>query len=115
MAQEPLGTDEDFPEEALSSNVKSVLFLVLKFHLPVHVEACNLQFSFNLTKGIGRTDGEVPERGWANINPAALPVVATFIYHIRPFPSINYTSTLVVTHQPKKRFCHCAGIDLAYQ
>ena len=59
------------PEEALSNSVKSVLFLVLKFHLPAHVEACNLQFSFNLTKGVGRTDGEAPERGWANINPAA--------------------------------------------
>jgi hypothetical protein len=35
------------------------------------VEECNLAFSFNLTKGIGRTDGEAPERGWANINPAA--------------------------------------------
>ena len=22
-------------------------------------------------KGVGRTDGEAPERGWANINPAA--------------------------------------------
>jgi hypothetical protein len=61
-----------FPaEEALSNSVSSVLFLVPKFHLPAHVEACNLQFSFNLTKGVGRTDGEAPERGWANINPAA--------------------------------------------
>ncbi|KAH7905401.1 hypothetical protein BJ138DRAFT_1138292 [Hygrophoropsis aurantiaca] len=29
------------------------------------------RFSFNLTKGMGRTDGEAVERGWANINPAA--------------------------------------------
>jgi len=59
------------PEEALSPNVKSLLFLVPKFYLPAHVEACNLQFSFNPTKGVGRTDDEAPERGWANINPAA--------------------------------------------
>ena len=59
------------PEEALSNSIKLVLFLVPKFHLPTHVEACNLQFSFNLTKGVGRTDGEAPERGWANINPVA--------------------------------------------
>jgi len=26
-------------------------------------------FSFNLTCGVGRTDGEAPERGWSNINP----------------------------------------------
>ena len=59
------------PEEALSNNVKLVLFLIPKFHLPEHIEACNLQYLFNLTKGIGRTDGEAPEWGWANINPAA--------------------------------------------
>ena len=59
------------PDEVLSKNVKHVQFLIPKFHLPAHVEACNLEFSFNLTKGIGRTDGKVPERGWANINPAA--------------------------------------------
>lgn len=59
------------PEDALSNSVKHVRFLVPKFHLPAHVEACNLGFSFNLTKGIGRTDGEAPERGWANIKPAA--------------------------------------------
>ena len=47
------------PEEALSNSVRFVLFLVLKFHLslPVHVEACNLQFSFNLMKGVRRMDG----------------------------------------------------------
>jgi len=38
--------------------------LVPKFHLPAYVEECNLQFSFNLTKGVGRTDSEAPERGW---------------------------------------------------
>ena len=59
------------PEEALSSSVKSALFLVPKFHLLAHVEACNLLFSFNLMKGVGRTNSKAPERGWANINPAA--------------------------------------------
>ncbi|KAF8074788.1 hypothetical protein FPV67DRAFT_1665551 [Lyophyllum atratum] len=46
-------------------------FLVPKFHLPAHVKECNILFSFNLVKGVGRTDGDVPERGWANINPIA--------------------------------------------
>lgn len=59
------------PDEALLNNIKHVHFLVPKFHLPVHVKACNLGFSFNLMKGIDRTDGEAPERGWANINLAA--------------------------------------------
>ncbi|KAJ7495442.1 hypothetical protein FB451DRAFT_1077072 [Mycena latifolia] len=48
-----------------------VTFLVPKFHLPAHIEACNLRFSFNLTRDVGQTDGEAPERGWANANPLA--------------------------------------------
>ncbi|KAJ7276586.1 hypothetical protein C8J57DRAFT_1061539, partial [Mycena rebaudengoi] len=50
---------------------KFVSFLVPKFHLPAHIEACNLHFSFNLTRDVGQTDGEAPERGWANAGPLA--------------------------------------------
>lgn len=50
---------------------KFMTFLVPKFHLPAHIEACNLKFSFNLTRDVGRTDGEAPERGWADANPLA--------------------------------------------
>ncbi|KAG1843773.1 hypothetical protein DFJ58DRAFT_717719 [Suillus subalutaceus] len=50
---------------------KNVVFLVPKFHLPAHINACQIRFSYNLVKGVGRTDGEAPERGWANINPVA--------------------------------------------
>ncbi|KAJ7017626.1 hypothetical protein C8F04DRAFT_1279060 [Mycena alexandri] len=50
---------------------KFMPFLVPKFHLPAHIEACNLLFSFNLTPGVGQTEGESPERGWANTNPLA--------------------------------------------
>lgn len=50
---------------------KNVVFLVPKFHLPAHIAACQIGFSYNLVKGVGRTDGEAPERGWANINPVA--------------------------------------------
>ncbi|KAF8069148.1 hypothetical protein FPV67DRAFT_1448949 [Lyophyllum atratum] len=48
-----------------------VKFLVPKFHLPAHVSGCCNRFSFNLTIGVGRTDGEAPERGWAEVNPLA--------------------------------------------
>ncbi|KAJ7716378.1 hypothetical protein B0H16DRAFT_1741305 [Mycena metata] len=48
-----------------------LVFLVPKFHLPAHIEACNIKFSFNLTRHVGQTDGEAPERGWANANPLA--------------------------------------------
>jgi hypothetical protein len=48
-----------------------VIYLVPKFHLPAHIAACRTRFSFNFTKGVGRTDGEAPERGWAEVNPLA--------------------------------------------
>jgi hypothetical protein len=48
-----------------------LVFLVPKFHLPAQIEACNLAFSFNLTPFVGRTDGEAPERGWADANRLA--------------------------------------------
>ncbi|KAJ7280892.1 hypothetical protein C8J57DRAFT_1057508 [Mycena rebaudengoi] len=54
-----------------SADGKFITFLVPKFHLPAHIEACNLLFSFNLTRDVGMTDGEAPERGWANANPLA--------------------------------------------
>jgi hypothetical protein len=47
-------------------DIKMVTFLVPKFHLPAHVEKCEMAFSFNLTR---RTDGEAPEQGWSDINP----------------------------------------------
>ncbi|EIW84336.1 hypothetical protein CONPUDRAFT_120104 [Coniophora puteana RWD-64-598 SS2] len=46
-------------------------FLVPKFHLPAHISSCRTRFSFHYTVGVGMTDGEAPERGWANINPVA--------------------------------------------
>ncbi|KAF8056174.1 hypothetical protein FPV67DRAFT_1432087 [Lyophyllum atratum] len=61
-----------YPHELhLSGSVKYISFLIPKFHLPAHIEDCNILYSFNLVKGVGRTDGEAPERGWANINPIA--------------------------------------------
>ncbi|KAJ6530884.1 hypothetical protein DFH09DRAFT_1250330 [Mycena vulgaris] len=50
---------------------KYCVFLIPKFHLPAHIEACNILFSFHLTRYVGMTDGEAPERGWANLNPLA--------------------------------------------
>jgi hypothetical protein len=50
---------------------KEFIFLVPKFHLPAHVTFCQVTYSHNLIKGVGRTDGEAPECGWANINPVA--------------------------------------------
>lgn len=59
------------PKEALSDSVEHICYLMPKFLLLAHVEACNLRFSFNLTKGIGRTDSEVPEPGWGKHQPSS--------------------------------------------
>ncbi|KAG1832385.1 hypothetical protein EV424DRAFT_1469546 [Suillus variegatus] len=48
-----------------------IQFFVPKFHLPAHIKKCQTMFSFNFTHFVGRTDGEVPERGWSNINLVA--------------------------------------------
>lgn len=50
---------------------KALEFVVPKFHLNAHRLACQISYSLNLLPGVGRTDGEGVERGWANINPAA--------------------------------------------
>ncbi|KAF8171891.1 hypothetical protein BJ912DRAFT_1025110 [Pholiota molesta] len=55
----------------LDKIVKTTMFLVPKFHLPAHIAECNLNFSFNLSKHVGRTDGEAPERGWSRTNQLA--------------------------------------------
>jgi len=46
----------------------TVVFLVPKFHLAAHIASCQILFSFNLTRWVGRTDGEAPERGWSRFN-----------------------------------------------
>ncbi|KAG1898676.1 uncharacterized protein F5891DRAFT_1190447 [Suillus fuscotomentosus] len=61
-----------FPHQYhIKHDQKSITFLIPKFHLPAHVAKCQSNFSFNFIKGVGRTDGEAPERGWADINPIA--------------------------------------------
>ncbi|KAF9017820.1 hypothetical protein BDZ89DRAFT_1140448 [Hymenopellis radicata] len=49
----------------------SITYLIPKFHLPAHIAPCRYLYSFNYTPGVGRTDGEAPERGWAASNGAA--------------------------------------------
>jgi hypothetical protein len=56
------------PDIQFKHGQKHIVFLVSKFHLPAHIEQCNIDFSFNLTPFVGRTDGEALERGWADAN-----------------------------------------------
>ncbi|TEB19287.1 hypothetical protein FA13DRAFT_1802430 [Coprinellus micaceus] len=59
------------PPSIQPKTLAGLTVLIPKFHLPAHIEYCNRTYSFNLTKGVGRTDGEAPERGWARMNAAA--------------------------------------------
>jgi hypothetical protein len=45
-----------------------IRYFVPKFHIGAHIAACQTTFSWNLARFVGRTDGEAPECGWANIN-----------------------------------------------
>lgn len=66
--------------------IKSLTFFIPKFHIKAHISHCQLNYSFNLTKGVGRTDGEAPERGWAAINPIATSTKEMGLGHTgRPF------------------------------
>lgn len=49
----------------------SFQFLVPKFHLNAHIKQCCTRFSYNWAPGVGRTDGEGPERGWSTNNALA--------------------------------------------
>jgi hypothetical protein len=61
----------DYQGVQFKDREKHTVFLVPKFHLPAHIELCNILFSFNLTPRVGRTDGEALERGWASANRLA--------------------------------------------
>ncbi|KAI6040184.1 hypothetical protein EDC04DRAFT_2867759 [Pisolithus marmoratus] len=53
----------------LDLSAKHVSFFVPKFHLPAHIMPCQWKYSFNWTCRVGCTNSEVPECGWAHINP----------------------------------------------
>ena len=63
---------DKYPPNAISSgDIDEIVYLVLKFHLPAHINQCQVDYSFNLVPHVGRTDGEAPECGWAAINSVA--------------------------------------------
>lgn len=87
---------------------KDVVFLVPKFHLPAHVVACQLNFSFNLTPGVGRTDGEAPERGWSISNQLASSTREMGPGNRRDtlddnFGDLNWTKTVGMAHTLARR------------
>jgi hypothetical protein len=64
---------KDHPYLHLPSSI-SLVFLVPKFHLPVHTKNCWSLFSHNYRQSVGRTDGEGIERVWSWLNRIAYSV-----------------------------------------
>lgn len=63
----------DFPLELrIDVTQTEILFRVPKFHLPAHGDKCQTIYSFNFTRGVGRTYGEIIESNWSETNGAAL-------------------------------------------
>jgi hypothetical protein len=60
-----------YPSNVVSENEIEMVFLVPKFHLAAHILKCQETFAFGRCVGVGRTDGEAPERSWALINSMA--------------------------------------------
>ena len=58
-------------EFLLFNGATQVKFFVPKFHLPAHISACRSKYPFNFGKGVGRTEGETPKRGWSDTNALA--------------------------------------------
>ena len=61
---------ENYPD--LNINDFQFSYLIPKFHLPGHGTPCQTEYSFNFSKGVGRTHGETIEQEWAHINLTAL-------------------------------------------
>lgn len=47
-------------------------YVVPKFHIYNHGPKCQTQYSMNFLSGMGRFNGEDPERWWAHINPLSM-------------------------------------------
>jgi len=59
------------PTDRLKLQTIELLWLVPKFHLAAHIDGCADKFSFNWTKNVGRTCGEIVESNWAIMNGLA--------------------------------------------
>jgi Kyakuja-Dileera-Zisupton transposase len=55
-----------------SSIIKSIKYVIPKFHLNAHGQSCQTKYSLNFLQHSARTDGEEPERWWAHINPVSM-------------------------------------------
>ncbi|KAG2152984.1 uncharacterized protein EDB93DRAFT_1239811 [Suillus bovinus] len=60
------------PLQLHPSSTQQYRFFIPKFHLAAHIAACQTTFSFDWSPYVGRTDGEAPEHGWADINRVAV-------------------------------------------
>ncbi|KAF7968492.1 hypothetical protein HWV62_30451 [Athelia sp. TMB] len=60
----PAAIQPTFPKQALVGKIP-------QFHLEAHGKKCYARYSLRLTRGVGRVEGEAPERGWSVLGRAA--------------------------------------------
>lgn len=58
-------------EEITKLGTIEKVWLVPKFHLGAHIEACADSYSFNITPDVGRTCGELVESNWSSLDRMA--------------------------------------------
>jgi hypothetical protein len=63
-----------FPEkmQLQPSVLRTIKFVIPKFHIYGHGRQCQTRFSLNFLPYSARTNGEEPERWWAHINPISM-------------------------------------------
>jgi hypothetical protein len=63
---------KNFPPEMTEVlRTATIRGFVPKFHLPAHGPSCQTRWSLNFGSGVGRLDGEAPERNWVENNELA--------------------------------------------
>ncbi|KAA1479149.1 hypothetical protein DENSPDRAFT_886475 [Dentipellis sp. KUC8613] len=62
---------ETLPHFLHPVTIPELQFMIPKFHLPAHKEACHYTYSLNYLPGAAQSDGEAVERNWASVNGLA--------------------------------------------
>ncbi|KAJ8515304.1 hypothetical protein ONZ45_g7245 [Pleurotus djamor] len=66
--------NRDFPSDLRLRRgaINAISYVVPKFHLYAHGQACQAKFNLNYILWSAETDGEDPERWWSHINPVSM-------------------------------------------
>ncbi len=70
MVKKAVGVHAHLPHvHETSTSSADFIYLIPKFHLPVHIPSCHTKYSFYKTLYMSEMDGEAPEHRWSQLNP----------------------------------------------